>query len=531
LFDLIISHGAIVDGTGKSGFRGDIGIIDDHVAEIGDLKGASGKKQLDAEGLLVTPGFIDVHSHGDTGILVNPEAEAKIRQGITTQIVGNCGSSAFPWKGERLKEARENLAKYNLEPDWDSIEGYFKRLEDSKPAINAATFVGQGTIRASIMGEKDIRPDDAAMNAMKKEVAHAMEHGALGLSTGLIYSPGFFADQEEITQLMQVSAERKGLYSSHIRGEGDTLLEAIQEALEIGRDAGSGVQVSHLKASGPRNWGKVSKAIKMIEDMESKGLDVSFDKYPYTAGSTDLASYLPRWAQGEGTDRLMEMLQDPQTRSRIFKESDRQNEGEKKWSSVIIISAESDEYSPYDGKSVKEIADARNQSLEDAFCDLLLRSRAKADVVCFTQSQEETDLALLHRLGLVCTDSGVWSPYGPLSKIKPHPRAYGTFPRFFKYYVKDKKSLTCEEAVCKATGKSAKRFRLSKRGEIRKGYYADLVLLDWEALEDTATYMNPHQYPRGIKGVVVNGILTIWDGKHTGLRAGRALRLSGDKVE
>lgn len=531
MFDLIISNGAIVDGTGKSRFRGDIGIRDDRIAEIGDLKEASGKRHLEAEGLLIMPGFIDVHSHGDTGILANPEAESKIRQGITTQIVGNCGSSAFPLKGKKMEEAQENLTKYNLEATWDSIEGYFRRLEDSKPAINTATFVGQGTIRASIMGEKDIPPDETAMNAMKKEVTHAMENGALGLSTGLIYSPGFFADQKEITELMRVSAAKGGLYSSHIRGEGDTLLEAIEEALAIGRDAKCGVQVSHLKASGPRNWGKVSKAIEMIEEMESEGLDVSFDKYPYTAGSTDLASYLPRWAQGKGTDRLMEMLQDPQTRSRIFKESDRQNEGEKKWSSVIIISAESDEYRPYEGKSVQEIAEAGNQSLKEVFCDILLKSRAKADIVCFTQSQEETDLALLHRLGLVCTDSGVWAPYGPLARIKPHPRAFGTFPRFLKYYVKDKKSLSCEEAVCKATGKSAKRFRLSGRGEIGKGYYADLVILDWEALEDTATYVNPHQYPKGIKGVIVNGILTIWDGKHTGYRGGRALRLSGDKVE
>ncbi|MBN1902133.1 amidohydrolase family protein, partial [Candidatus Sumerlaeota bacterium] len=477
MFDLIISNGIIVDGTAKPGYKEDIGIVGDKITEIGDLKNAEGKRRLEAKDMAVVPGFIDVHSHGDTGVIINPESESKIQQGITTQIVGNCGSSAFPWKGERLKEARENLAKYNLEADWDSIEGYFQKMEHAKPAINTATFIGQGTLRASIMGEKDIRPDESDMNAMKKEVVHAMEEGALGVSTGLIYSPGFFADQNELTELMKASAEKEGLYASHVRGEGDTLLEAIQEALEIGQNAACGVQVSHLKASGPRNWGKVSKAIRMIEDMESNGMDISWDKYPYTAGSTDLASYLPRWAQAEGTDALMKTLQDPQTRSRIFKESDRHNEGEKKWDSVIIIGAESDEYKPYEGKSVREIAELTNKSLEDTFCDLLHLSRAKTDVVCFTQSQEETDLALTHRLGLVCTDSGVWSPYGPLSRIKPHPRAYGTFPRFFKYYVKDQKSLSLEEAVSKATAKSAKRFRLAKRGEIQKGYYADLVIL------------------------------------------------------
>jgi len=305
----------------------------------------------------------------------------------------------------------------------------------------------------------------------------------------------------------------------------------VTEALLIGQKAKAGVQVSHLKASAPRNWGKVKTAIELIEKTESEGLDVSFDKYPYTAGSTDLASYLPRWAIGEGVDRLMEMLQNPGMRSRIFQETDEQNEGEKKWSSIVIISAESDEYRPYEGQSIQEIAENRGLSVEEVFAELLLKSKARTDIVCFTQSQEDTDLALLHRLGLVCTDSGVWAPYGPLSKIKPHPRAYGTFPRFLNQYVKEKKALTLEQAIQKVTGKSAGRFHIAKRGAIKKGYYADILVLEWNTLKDTATYTNPHQFPEGVKGVIVNGGLSLWNGNITDKRTGRVLRLSGDKVE
>jgi N-acyl-D-amino-acid deacylase len=531
LFDLIINRGTIIDGTGKTAFEGDIAIQGEYIAEMGDLKDAPAKERVNASGCLVTPGFIDVHSHGDTSPLVNPQTESKIRQGITTQIAGNCGSSAFPLKGERYKEVKENLEKYGLSLDWDTAEGYFKRLEEARPAINTASFVGQGSIRASVIGEKDVPADADKMREMREEVAKAMDQGAIGMSTGLIYAPGYFASQEELIELMRVSAAKHGLYSSHIRGEGDTLIEAVTEALLIGQKANAGVQVSHLKASGPRNWGNVKTAIDLIEKSESEGLDISFDKYPYTAGSTDLASYLPRWAIGGGVERLMQLLQDPKSRSRIFRETDEQNEGEKKWSSVVIISAESDEYRPYEGQSIQEIAENRGLTVEEVFTDLLLKSKARTDIVCFTQSQEDTDLALLHRLGLVCTDSGVWAPYGPLSKIKPHPRAYGTFPRFLNQYVKEKKALTLEQAIRKATSKSAERFHLAKRGTIKKGYYADILVLDWENLKDTATYTNPHQYPDGVKGAIVNGTLTLWNGKITDKRAGRVLRLSGEKVE
>ncbi len=530
MFDILITGAEVIDGSGAPAFRADVAISGEVIVEVGDLTGAEAGRKIAATGLLLTPGFIDVHTHGDTSILVNPVAESKLRQGITTQIVGNCGSSAFPLKGERLSETRESLAKYDIVVDWDSAEGYFKRLKDARPAINVASLVGQGTIRASIMGDRDVPPNADELREMKAEVERAIVSGAIGLSTGLIYAPGYFASQEEITELARVAAQWSGLYASHIRGEGDTLLEAITEALAIGRDADCGVQVSHLKASAPRNWGKVRKAIDLIEAAEAGGLDVYFDKYPYTAGSTGLAIYVPRWARGEGVEKLIKYLRDPSERAKIFREADAENEGEEKWASIILISAECKEYRDFEGKNIKEIAEKLGRSIKDIFADILIKSRAGADIVCFTQSQEDTDLALIHRLGLVCTDSGVWAPYGPLSKIKPHPRAYGTFPRFFRQYVKEKKALTREAAVEKATGKSARRFGISKRGFIKKGCFADVVLLDWDSLRDTATYTDPHRYPEGIEGVLVNGALTLWRGKTTGLRAGKVLRKSGDSV-
>ncbi|HRR98837.1 MAG TPA: D-aminoacylase [Candidatus Sumerlaeia bacterium] len=524
MFDIILKGGEIIDGSGKPAFRADIALAGDKIAEIGDLKNESALKIIDASALAIAPGFIDAHSHGDLGILINPQAESKIRQGITTMVAGNCGSSPFPLRGKALEETRDDMAKYDITVDWDSAAGYYARVEAAQPAVNFSSLVGQGAIRASVMGELDIPADASFMDDMKNEVALAMDAGSIGISTGLIYTPGSFATEDEIAELAKVAASKGGIYSSHIRGEGDSVIQAIKEALAIGFKSGCPVQISHLKASAPRNWGKVKDAIALIEKAESDGLNVWFDKYPYTAGSTGLNTYLPRWSVGQGVDKLMEFLQDPVKRSQIFKEANDENEGEKKWESVIIISAESDKYRPYEGKNIFEIAQLTNQTIEDTFCDLLFQSRARADIVCFTQSQDDTDLALEHRLGLVCTDSGIWAPYGPLSAIKPHPRAYGTFPRFFRQYVKEKKSLTREEAVKKATHLAAERLGFSKRGQIKKDYFADIVLIDWERINDTATYTEPHRYPEGIEGVIVNGALTIWRGEPTGLRAGRVLK-------
>lgn len=531
MFDLIISGAEIIDGTGAPAFKADVAVTGEYIQEVGNLENNPAKERLDASGYVLTPGFIDVHSHGDVSILVNPQAESKIHQGITTKIIGNCGFSLFPLKGESLDEARRDMAPYEMTPEWDSAEGYFNKLEEIEPAINVACFVGHGTLRGAVMGEKDLPPDAEQMKEMKRLLEESMNAGAMGLSTGLIYAPSFFAGKEELTELSRVVSALNGFYASHIRGESDTLLEAVDEALAIGKDADCGVQVSHLKASAPRNWGKVKTAIEMIEKADSMGMDVAFDKYPYTAGSTGLSSYLPRWAIGQGVDQLVEFLQDPDTRKKIFRESDESNDGEKKWDSVMIIFAGCDEYRSHEGKSLQQIAEDTGNSIEDVFCDILIFSRANADIVCFTQSQDDTDLVLEHPMGLVCTDSGVWAPYGPLSRIKPHPRAYGSFPRFLKRYVKDKKALTREEAVHKITKQSAERFRIARRGVVSSGYYADLVLLDWEALEDKASYTDPHRYPVGVEGVVVNGVVSIQNGKNREKRNGKVLRFNGERTE
>nr|HQH13432.1 amidohydrolase family protein [Candidatus Sumerlaeota bacterium] len=318
MFDIILKGGEIIDGSGKPAFRADIALAGDKIAEIGDLKNESALKIIDASALAVAPGFIDAHSHGDLGILINPQAESKIRQGITTMVAGNCGSSPFPLRGKALEETRDDMAKYDITVDWDSAAGYYARVEAAQPAVNFSSLVGQGAIRASVMGELDIPADASFMDDMKNEVALAMDAGSIGISTGLIYTPGSFATEDEIAELAKVAASKGGIYSSHIRGEGDSVIQAIKEALAIGFKSGCPVQISHLKASAPRNWGKVKDAIALIEKAESDGLNVWFDKYPYTAGSTGLNTYLPRWSVGQGVDKLMEFLQDPVKRSQIF---------------------------------------------------------------------------------------------------------------------------------------------------------------------------------------------------------------------
>lgn len=524
MFDIIIKGATIVDGTGSEPFIGDVAVCGEKIVEVGILENAEAEKIIDGQGRVLTPGFIDVHSHGDAGTIVNPPAECKIRQGITTHIVGNCGGTPFPLRGYKKDEWIKYAEDHEIEITWDDAEGYLEALGKAKPSINTATFVGHSTIRAAVMGERDMAPTLDQMNEMKREVDKALDAGALGMSTGLIYKPGLFSTEEELSELMKRAAGRGGMYASHIRGEGDTLLSAIKEALNIGMNASCSVQIAHLKASAPRNWGKVKNAIDMIEKAKSSGLDVRFDKYPYTAGSTSLDTYLPRWTRGDGIEKMIEFLSDPETRDKIFEESDQEHDGAEKWASVIITSAECDEYRPYEGLNLVEIAEKTGMTVKNVFAEILIKSRAMADIVCFTQSQEDTDLALLHPLGLVCTDSGVWAPYGPLSRVKPHPRAYGTFPRFLNRYVKEEKKISMPEAVQKITKLSAERFNLKNRGVIRKDYYADLVLINWDKLKDTATYTEPHSYPEGIWGVFVNGRTVLLEGRRMGEGAGHVLR-------
>jgi N-acyl-D-amino-acid deacylase len=527
--DLLIRNAIIVDGTGSAQFRGDVAINGDritHVFRADEKQSFAGDaaRTIDAEGKVVTPGFIDVHSHSDINILANPNGESKLRQGITTEVVGNCGFSAFPLRGVTLKEEREANAKVGVETTWADAFGYFETLEQCQPAFNLATFVGHGNIRGSVVGFDD-RPATAdELKQMIREVEVAMDAGALGLSTGLIYTPGMFAGVDEIAELQRAAEKHRGLYASHIRGEGDTLLEAADEFMEVVDKAKCQGQFSHLKASGPRNWGKVARVIEQIEAANAKGADVRFDKYPYVASSTELASLLPRWVRDGGREKGMERLSEASNKDRIIRESEEINEGKDGWDSVLICEAGAPEFEKYQGQSVGAIARQLGMAGGEAFIELLRASRLSTSICNFTMSQEETDMAILHPLGMVCTDAACRAPYGALSHDCPHPRAYGTFGRFFRDYVRERKLLSLEAAVKKVTSYSCDTFGLKDRGRVEIGCYADVLVIDFDRYTDRAEFAKPHQYCEGIQAIIVNGVLTLENDTHTGKRGGRALR-------
>jgi N-acyl-D-amino-acid deacylase len=527
--DALIVGGLIIDGTGQPAFAGEIAIKDEKILEIIPGHGEAERRyqapvKVSAEGRTVVPGFIDVHTHSDMTILANPEGESKIRQGVTTEIVGNCGFSAFPLRGERLAEEKLEAERIGVEIHWSDAEGYFSALESAKPAFNMLTFVGHGNIRGSVMGYDDRPPTTDELKLMKREVEIALDAGAIGLSTGLIYAPGIFSEPQEIIALQKQVSRRGGLYASHVRGEGDTLLPAADEFMEVVRGAESRGQFSHLKASGPRNWGKVQKVIDQIEQANQAGLEVRFDKYPYVASSTELASLLPRWVRSGGRDAALERLQDSRLKDQIIRESEEINEGRDGWASVLLCEPSSPRFDCYIAKTVADVAKEEGLAGGEAFLELLIHSRLATTICNFTMSQDETDLAILHPLGMVCSDASCRAHYGMLSHGCPHPRAYGTFGRYFRDYCLDRPLLSLEAAVKKVTDLPCKTFRIAKRGRLKPGYFADLLVVDFPNYRDHSKFADPHHYCTGIDAIFVNGTLTMQNGEHTGNRAGRVLR-------
>lgn len=524
MYDIIIKNGTIIDGTGKDGFQADLAIDGEKIALIGQIPDSEAKTLaktlIDANGLVVSPGFIDIHTHTDFQLLVNPRGESKIFQGITTDISGNCGTSVAPLGDEQVKRLQENLRSFGIEVNWKDIAGFYQRLEENKIGLNYASFIGNGTIRAAVIGDENRPASKDEMQAMKNELTKAMDQGALGLSTGLVYTPSLFAKTDEIVDLTKMIKPYEGLYASHIRGEGDTLLEAIQEAITVGEKAEVPVQVSHLKASGKKNWGQAENALKMIDDARSRGLDVASDRYPYLAGSTGLTIFIPIWARAGGVEKLIARLKDDDTRQKIKSEMKAHaSSDEKFWDDVLIT---------IDGKTASDWANRRHVAPEEVVCQLLIENEARVGICHFTMCQEDTDLILKHPQVMVGSDASVRAPYGPLSQGVPHPRSYGTFPRIISDYVRDRKLISLSEAIKKMTSKPASKLNLKNRGVIKAGYYADICIFNYEKIADKATYSNPHQYPSGIEYVLVNGQVVVQKGEHSGKLPGKVLR-SGDR--
>ena len=520
-YDIVINNGRIVDGSGNPWFKGGVGVEGEKIVKVGDLGSYDAKTEIDASGLIVCPGFIDVHTHTDASFLVNPKADSKVRQGVTTEIVGNCGASLAPVTELGKSFQYQRMEELGIELDWSSVAEYLGRLERGGIPTNVGTLIGHGTVRSSIMGYEARAPSSSELEQMKALVEQGMRDGAFGLSTGIKYAPGVYASTEEIAELSKVVAEHGGLYATHIRNQGDGLIESIEEAITIGREAGLPVQISHLKVKGRNNWGKSHNMLRIIDEARDEGVDVTFDQYPYIAGSTGAFAITPKWAREGGMESFLARLRDPEQRERIERGVTEQED----WTgSQRLQVCKFDPDPSYEGKSIAEIAEMRGTTRQAAMCDLLLEAGGMVPLILFFGWERDVEAIMTHHAMMVGSDGSSLADYGPLGRGKPHPRNYGTFPRFLGRYVLKERLMSLEDGVRRMTSFPARRFGLDGRGLLEAGGYADVAVVDPENVMDAATFQDPHQYSRGIEYVLVNGAMAVEKGKYRGTLSGKTLR-------
>ena len=530
--DILVRGGTIVDGTGAPGFRADLAIADGRIAAIGEDLGAA-RDTIDATGRVVAPGFIDMLGHSEFRLLADGRAISKIFQGVTTEITGEV-SSVVPVSDATKAERAAEISPWGVEIDWEDLGGYFGRLERQGTAINLGTWVGLSTLRVWGVGWEDRPATPAEMGAMKDALARAMDAGAFGLSSGLIYAPGRYASTQEIVELARVVAEHGGFYATHMRSEGARLLEAVDEAIEIGERSGAPVLIHHLKASGKSNWGKMAQAIERIEAARARGLDVMASVYPYVASSTGLDQVLPDWVTEGGTEATLARLADPALRDSLEAElSGRTQSGD--WtlgtsaggpSGIQIADVVTDSLERYEGMRLDAIAAERGQSAAAAAIDLLVADSLRTAAIYFSMSEDDLALAMRQPWVMIGGDAGIRALDGPLSTDQPHPRAYGTFPRVLCRYSREMGLFPLEEAVRKMTSLPAARAGLPDRGVLQAGRYADVVVFDEKSVCDRATFETPKRLAVGIEHVIVNGVPVLRDGEPTGELPGRGLRLA-----
>ncbi|MEX2117738.1 MAG: D-aminoacylase [Bacteroidota bacterium] len=531
-FDLLILNATVVDGTGNPWYKGDIGIHGDKIAAIGFLKNAHAHRVIDAAGKVVSPGFIDMLGQSELSLLADPRGMSKISQGITTEVTGE-GNSAAPVNNRILEDMKAWSQRYNVNVEWIDLDGYFRALETRKPALNVATFVGATQVRRYVIGLDDRAPTPEELDQMKGLVRTAMEQGALGLSTSLIYAPAAFAKTEELIELAKIAAQFGGIYISHIRDEGERETEALYEAVDIGREATIPVEIWHLKVAGKQNWGTMASIVNFISKQRDAGIDMTANIYPYPASSTRLSSRIPSWAHDGGEQKLLDRLRDPEARKRIRDEVMGKTAGADNSfaatgpEGILIASVQSADLKKYEGMRLSEIAREWKKHPVDVMLDLVLADSGRIGGVFFSMNEEDVRMAMAQPWVSFCTDGGQQALDGPLSGGKPHPRAYGSFPRILGRYVRDVKLLSLEEAVRKMTSLPAQRVGLRERGILKPGFYADIVIFDPKTVIDKATFESPHQYSEGIALVLVNGVSVWEEGNFTGNYPGRALRGPG----
>ncbi len=525
-FDLVVRGGEVIDGTGGPPWSADLGIVGDTIVALTGIAPEQGRRVLDARGRIVCPGFIDIHSHSDDSIVRYPRAQSRALQGITTEVTGNCGYSAAPLGGAAEADRRRAFSEtFGLEAGWTDVASYFGELERLEPTVNQALLLGQGSLRENLIGGDDRALSKAEMEALLRSVETGLDQGAFGLSTGLEYAPGIFTPTEEIVAMARVVARRGGLYASHIRNEVATVLDAVSEAIEIGRRAGVRVEVSHLKAVGSPNWGKQEAALELIESARSSGIDVLADAYPYTAYSTTLTVLTPPWARDGGRTALLERLRDPEQSARIRDAVARTVREDPGGFSLIVISAvKSERNRELVGLHLAEIAERWSTRPVDALIRLLIEEEGNVSYVGHGMSEANVERVLAHPLVMVGSDGAAMAPEGPASTTRPHPRSYGTCARVLGLYCRERRLLDLPTAIRKMTSMPADQLSLADRGRIARGKKADLVIFDAAEVRDLATFEEPHRYPAGIPHVVVNGVVVVEDHRHTGARPGRVLR-------
>ena len=532
-FDVVITNGHIIDGTGSPWYSGDVGIREGRIAAISVLSTAPRKRTIDAKGRIVAPGFIDMLGQSETTILVDPRLPSKIYQGITTEITGE-GGSAAPLNEEIIANDRPAYQHYKINPDWQTFRQYFAHLEKQGMGINLASYVGATQVRRMVLGDADVQPTPEQLDKMRALVRDAMRDGAVGVSTSLEYAPAPYAKTAELIALAGEASKFGGIYATHMRSEGDAVLESVDEAIRIGREAKIPVEIWHIKVAGKSNFGRMPDLLARINKARAEGSDISADTYAYTAWSNSMSAFIPPWAHDGGDAKMIERLKDPATRARIRKDMETPSKDwDNEWDEitgpqdVTITLVQNPELKKFQGKRLSDIAKMLKKDPMDTLFDLLIEDKGFTSVAVFGMSEPDVVLALQQPWVAVDNDSSGTSPEGILGEEHPHPRAYGTFPRVLRKYVREEKKLTLEDAIRKFTALPAQRMRLTDRGVLKQGMYADIVVFDPETVRDIATFDDPNRLSEGMDFVMVNGTLVIENGKMTGALPGRVLRGAG----
>ena len=531
-YDVIIRNGVIYDGTGNAPYNGDVGITGDKIAAIGNLETATGGVEIDAEGMAVSPGFINMLSWATTSLIEDGNSQSDIRQGVTLEVFGEGGSSG-PLNDEMKKENIKQQGDIKYDINWTTLGEYLEFLENRGISTNVASFVGATTVRIHEIGYEDRPPTTDELENMKNLVRRGMEEGALGVGSSLIYAPAFYAKTDELIELAKAAAEYDGMYISHIRSEANRLLEAVDELITIAAEADIRAEIYHFKAAGRDNWGKLDQAIAKVREARENGLRITADMYTYTAGSTGLDAAMPPWVQEGGLDSWIERLNNPETKLRVMREMKTPTD---EWENLylmagaentLLVGFKSDDLKPLTGTTLEAVAKNRNKSPEETAIDLVVQDGSRVQVVYFLMSEDNIRKKIALPWMSFDSDAGSLAPEGVFLKSNPHPRAYGSFARLLGKYVREEKVITLQEAVRRLTSLPAENLKIRERGSLKEGYFADIVIFDPDRITDMATYDNPHQYAVGVEYVFVNGTLVLKNGEHTGAKPGRVVRGPG----